>query len=86
LSAASFIAFGQRCRHRFFYDNVLAAFGGGHHVAGVEMVRRGDIDGIDIGAVAHRFDARKCFAAINFAEFLQRVGAHVRRRGDFDEG
>src|SRR5580765_2880815 len=80
------VALRDRRRHRLFDDHVLAAFGGRDHMLGVQRVWRGDVNRVDVGAFAHRFDAYECFTAVSLAKFGQRVGARVRGGGNLDIG
>src|SRR5215471_6067347 len=65
---------------------MLAALGGSYRMLRVKLVGSGNIDGVDVGTRAHRFNAGKSLASVLFAKFCQRIGARVRRCRDFHIG
>src|SRR5581483_4436849 len=71
---------------RLLDDHVLAALGGGDRVLGVQVVRRRDVDEIDVRAVAHRLETREDLGAVFVMEFIERVAARVGRGGDLHIG
>jgi hypothetical protein len=77
-------AFVDRERHRLLDDHVFAVLGGGDRVAGVHLVRRGDVNRVDVGALHQLFQSLVNLAAEFFAEFFPRARARIGRGRDAD--
>jgi broad-specificity NMP kinase len=70
----------QTQRHRLFDDDVLLVLRRDDRMLRVQFRRRGDIDGVDIGALAELFDAVVGFGVEIGAEAIEGGGA-LRIRG-----
>jgi hypothetical protein len=76
------IAVFQRQRHRLLDDDVLATFGGENRMLAVKLVRRGNIDRLDVRALAHLpciFESGRTEVA---GECSPRIGLRIGRGDD----
>ena len=75
---------GERQRHRFFDQRVLAGGRCRERVRRVKRVRRRDIDRLDVAIGTKRLDRRVRAAAEIVFELLPRIGTRIRRGDQFD--
>ena len=70
-------AFVERDRHRLLEQHVLAMVEGERRMMGMELMRRGDVDDVDVGACAQRLDV----VERGTAEVPRELRACGRQRG-----
>lgn len=67
-------------------DDVLAVLGGCDRVSRVKLVRRGNVDGVDMGARAEILDTLVDLGADLAGELVPSLLTDVGRRGNFEAG
>ena len=72
----------QRQRHRLLHNQVLPLLHGRHGVLRVQVRRRGDVDGVHVGALAELLKAAKRLCPVIGLKPTQRLRVQVRGRRD----
>ena len=71
------VAFCDGKGHGLFDDHMFLVLGGGNGVFGVELIRRRNVDEVDVGTLTHRLDAGKHLGIVFLAKLCQSVSTKI---------